>query len=82
MVYMIAVKFKATYNAAIDKLNCIMLIVPAFVVACVLHPTLNDEYSGDVKLNALEFVIKGYRFHGDSDFTLKWSLCYLNSICS
>jgi len=48
MVYMVQMKYKSSYNWDLDRINCIYIIIPAFVGASLIHPALNNSYFGDI----------------------------------
>jgi len=48
IIFMATIKHKNTYDWDLDRINCIYLIVPAFTLACLIHPGLNRSYFGDI----------------------------------
>jgi len=48
LVYMIAMRYKSSYNWDLDRVHCLILIVPALLAAILIHPGLNNSYFGDI----------------------------------
>jgi len=48
MVYFVGVRFKPSYNWDLDNISSVYLIIPTFVLACLIHPSLNNSYFGDI----------------------------------
>jgi hypothetical protein len=48
MIFMTAVKYKTTYNWDLDRVNCLALIIPSFILAILIHPGLNNSYFSDI----------------------------------
>jgi hypothetical protein len=57
VVILIKGKFNRTYNQSLDRINYLLLVVPALILACLVHPTLNDAYGGDVILSSFSFLM-------------------------
>ena len=57
MVYMISSKYRSTYNEDIDRIPFWMLAAPMLFWSCVIHPSLNDSYFGDVQSYLLNIRI-------------------------
>jgi len=47
MFYLITSKFRVTYNWDLDQISAPMLIVPAFILAMFVHPSLNNSFFSD-----------------------------------
>ncbi len=76
-------KHRNTYNWDLDRINCLYLIVPAFGLACLIHPGLNRSYFGDVNENKMnENLYNLLRSLGLSLYTLSLLLCCPNYTCS
>jgi len=48
VIFMIAVKYKTSYNWDLDRINFAFLVPPAFILACLIHPGLNNSYFADI----------------------------------
>ncbi|KAF8822544.1 putative ER lumen protein retaining receptor [Cardiosporidium cionae] len=48
IVYMCRFRYKETYDAKNDTFNTILIIVPSFLLAMVLHPSLNSFMPTDI----------------------------------
>jgi len=47
MIYLVHVKFRSSYNWDLDRINCVLFIVPTFLLALFVHPSLNNSYWAD-----------------------------------
>lgn len=48
VIFMAAIKYKATYTWDLDRVNCLILIGPALILASLIHPNLNNSYFADI----------------------------------
>ncbi|EDO07908.1 ER lumen protein retaining receptor family protein [Babesia bovis T2Bo] len=47
IVYLCAVKYKNTYEKELDTMSAAYILIPSFVMAMILHPSLNRSKFGD-----------------------------------
>lgn len=58
IVYQCRVRYKDSYEGASDTLNHLYLIIPAFLLALLFHPSLNAFMPADVRKIHTEIFLK------------------------